>query len=409
MSVFDDLKTRGLIYQHTDEDKLKDALDNQHITLFLGVDPTGDSLHVGHLAGYMTLTRLAHAGHKVIALFGGGTALIGDPSGRAEDRVLMDRDTIEENTERLKKQLQTFVELDGTHGWTVDNYEWLSGLELIPFLRDIGSKFRVNDMVKAEGYRERLERESGLSFLEFSYQLMQAYDYLKLYEDHNCTLQMGGSDQWGNIVAGVSLIRRSAGKEVHAFTIPLLTTADGKKMGKTEAGAVWLDAEKTPPYEFYQYWINVDDADVERFLKIFTFLDSKEIAELAQLTGADTNHAKERLAFEVTAFVHGEEAAQQAQKTSSGVFGGAGDTSSLPTSEISSGELDEGMNIIDFLITINARASRSEARRLIEQGGVYVADTSVESIERVITLDDFSKNELIIRFGKKKHRRVVLV
>lgn len=405
MAIFEELQQRGLIYQSTDEDRLKNALDNEKLTVYLGADPTATSLHVGSLVPYMTLAHLKRAGHKVITLVGGGTAMIGDPSGKSEDRVQMDRELIEKNTAHLQKQISALVELDHM----VDNYEWLSKLELVPFLRDIGSKFRVNDMIKAEGYRQRLERETGLSFLEFSYQLMQAYDYMRLYEDHECNVQIGGSDQWGNIIAGVSLIRKVKGVDVHAFTAPLLTTASGKKMGKTESGAVWLDPKKTSPYEFYQYWINVDDADVERFLKIFTFLDLNEIAELAKLTGADIREAKQRLAFEVTSIVHGEDEAQKAREASAGAFGSEGNTASLPTSEISRGELEDGLNIVDFLITANACTSRSEARRLVEQGGVYVNEAQIASLDHVVTEDDFENRELTLRTGKKKHRRVVLL
>ena len=400
MTLFEELKERGLIFQSTDEARLQDALDNKKLTVYLGIDPTGDSIHIGHLTVYMILAHLKRAGHKVVALVGGGTAMIGDPSGKAEDRVQMDRSVIEDNTARLQDQINQLVEIDQM----VDNYDWLSKLELVPFLRDIGSKFRVNEMIKAEGYKQRLDRESGLSFLEFSYQLMQAYDYLRLNEDYNCNMQIGGSDQWGNIVSGVSLIRRVNGEEVYAFTAPLLTTADGKKMGKTEGGAVWIDPDKTTPYEFYQYWINVDDADVEKFLKIFTFLDLAEIEELSQLKGADIRQAKEKLAFEVARFVHGEESAQKARETSGGVFGEGGSTDELPTVEISIGD---GMNVLDVLVEAQAVGSKSEARRLLEQGGVYVNEESVDG-ERTITPEDFKEGELILRIGKKKYHKVIL-
>lgn len=401
MSIFEELKNRGVIYQSTNEEKLQKALDNEALTVFLGVDPTADSLHVGHLATYMILAHLQKAGHSVITLVGGGTAMVGDPSGKQEDRPLLQREHIEENVAHLQDQISRLITLDGTKGRMVDNYDWLSGLELIPFLRDIGTSFRVNEMIKAEGYKERLERETGLSFLEFSYQLMQAYDYLKLYGDFGCSLQIGGSDQWGNIVAGVSLIRKKKGKDVHAFTVPLLTTSDGKKMGKSVGGAVWLDGEKVSPYEFYQYWINVTDEDVIRFLKIFTFLPLEEIDQLAKLQGADIRKAKERLAYEVTSFVHGEDAAKKAQETSSGVFGGNGETEELPVVQVSVGD---GIDILELLISIVD--SKSEARRLVEQGGISINEEVIQ-LGRIIKREDFSDGELLLRIGKKKYYRVL--
>ncbi len=409
MSIFNDLDQRGLIHQHTDRQRLKEALEGEPLTLYAGFDPSADSLHVGSLTLLMTLARLERAGHQVIALVGGGTAFVGDPSGRGSERELMDEATIRQNAAKLKQQIGKFVTMGEQkgQGLMVDNADWLSELELIPFLREIGSTFRVNEMIKAEGYRERLERASGLSFLEFSYQLLQAYDYLCLYQRRHCTLQVGGSDQWGNISAGVSLVRKKSGAEVHAFTIPLLTTADGKKMGKTAGGAVWLDPERTSPYDFYQYWINVADADVEKFLRIYTFLPLDEITELTQARGPALQQVKRRLADEVTAIVHGSEAAAQAREAAAAAFAGGEDRSGMPTVEISSSDLGDGLEAPDFLFQIKAVGSRSEARRLIEQGGAYLNDRRLE-LDDTITLGDFADGELSFRQGKKKYLRVVL-
>lgn len=404
MTIFEELKERGLIYQSTDEVKLKSALDNQKLTAYLGVDATADSAHIGHLVPLIILSHLERSGHNVVLLVGGGTAMIGDPSGRSDERVQIERSVIEVNAQKISEQIKRFA----SSAQMVDNYDWLSKLELVPFLRDIGSKFRVNDMIKAEGYKERLERESGLSFLEFSYQLMQAYDFLKLHEDHGCDMQIGGSDQWGNIVAGVSLVRKVKGEEVHAFTAPLLTTSDGKKMGKTVGGAVWLDSEKTSPYEFYQYWINVSDEDVSKFLKIFTFLSLEEIAEFEQLSGPDIRVAKEKLAFEVTKLVHGEDEAKKVEDASRSAFGSGGDDSALPTIEVFSSVFGREMNVIDFLMATKVLESRGEARRLVEQGGVYINDKSMDSLESVVTQDHFSDDELMLRLGKKRHYKVVI-
>ena len=409
MSLYSELTARGLIDQHTDEDQLIHALESDTVTVYLGFDPTGDSLHVGHLAAIMTLARLQQHGHNIIALVGGGTAQIGDPSGKARDRELLDRETVRTNAEALKAQLQRFITFDDTKkGVMVDNSEWLSDLPLVPFLRDIGSQFRVNEMIKAEGYKERLERESGLSFLEFSYQLMQAYDFLQLYDDRGCTMQIGGSDQWGNISAGVSLIRRLRSDDVHAFTVPLVTTAQGKKMGKTADGTIWLDPNRTSPYELYQYWINVDDRDVPRFLRLCTFLSLEQIDELSRYEGPDIRIAKEKLAFEVTAQVHGNDEAERARDASRALFHGsdAGAEETAPTTEITSEEISRGLPIHELVVRADLADSKSEVRRLIQQGGLFLNEEQIRDHQYIVDQSDLGNGTALLRRGKKRYCRV---
>ncbi len=341
-NVFETLQERGFVKQFTDESALRDALNNGSATFYVGFDPTASSLHCGSLMPIMAMAHLQRAGHKPIAIIGGGTTMIGDPSGRTKERDLLPIETIVANGEGILAQLQRYLNLDGKAGLFLNNADWLLPLNYIEFLRDIGKHFRVNEMIKAEAYRARLEREEGLSFIEFNYQLLQAYDFMHLAKTHDCTLQMGGDDQWGNILAGVDLTRRIVRKTAHGLTFPLLTTASGAKMGKTADGAIWLDANRTSPYDFYQYWINCDDRDVARFLAYFTFLPMDEVRRLGALEGADLRGAKEVLAFEATKLCHGESAAQEAQNAAKAAFGGAGDLSSVPTTEIETTRLETG-------------------------------------------------------------------
>jgi len=382
-NVYDILKQRGFVSQVTDEEGVRDAFAEKQITAYVGFDPTGDSLHVGNLLGLMALAHLQRAGHRPIAIIGDGTAMIGDPSGKTEMRKMLSKKQIEANAERIKAQVGKYIELDGKSGLAVHNASWLLELNYVDFLREIGRHFSVNRMLTAEAYKMRLE--TGLSFIEFNYQVLQAYDFLKLYQDTGCTVQLGGDDQWGNIVAGVDLVRRIERAEVEGITWPLLTTAGGQKMGKTAAGAIWLDAEKTSPYDFYQYWINVDDRDVKRFLLYYTFLSIDEIKQLAKLQGADIRKAKEVLAFEATKITHGQQEAEQARKAAQTAFRGAGDDiSAMPASAI----------------------AKSEARRLIQQGGAYVNQVRIESIDAVLSDKDLDDQALIMRAGKKRHHRV---
>jgi tyrosyl-tRNA synthetase len=357
----------------------------------------------------MAMAHLQRAGHTPIAIIGGGTTMVGDPSGKTEMRQMMSREVIEANGVCLLEQLKRYLDLSDGRGVFLDNTEWLMPLNYIEFLRDIGRHFRVNEMIRAEAYRQRLEREEGLSFIEFNYQLLQAYDFLHLFQKHGCVLQLGGDDQWGNILAGVDLIRRTEGQTVHALTFPLLTTASGEKMGKTAGGAVWLDANRTSPYEFYQYWINTDDRDVERFLAYFTFLPITEVRRLGRLTGAESRNAKEVLAYEVTKLAHGETEAGKARAASHAAFGGEGiDLSAIPTSEVESDRLAEGISIIALFHEVGLATSRGEARRLIQQGGAYINGEQVSGIDAIVTQEDLDGEGIMLRSGKKRHHRVIV-
>lgn len=404
-NVYDILKQRGFVSQVTDENAVRDAFAAKQITAYIGFDPTSDSLHVGNLLGLMALAHLQRQGHRPIAIIGDGTAMIGDPSGKTEMRKMLSKEDIRANAEHIKAQVGKYIQLDGESGLAVHNASWLLELNYVDFLREIGRHFSVNRMLAAEAYKIRLE--TGLSFIEFNYQVLQAYDFLRLYQDYGCTMQLGGDDQWGNIVAGVDLVRRVESAEVEGITWPLLTTAGGEKMGKTAAGAVWLDAAKTSPYDFYQYWINVDDRDVRRFLAYYTFLPMDEIERLAKLQGADIRKAKEILAFEATQITHGQKETEQARKAAQTAFQGAGDDiTAMPASAVSRERLQRGIPAVELFAETGLVSSKSEARRLIQQGGAYVNHVRIESIDSVLSDKDFDDQALILRAGKKRYHRV---
>jgi len=408
MNVFESLVERGFINHVSNDTAVPMVLNNKQIIFYAGFDPSADSLHVGSLSLIMLMAHLERAGHTPMILIGGGTALIGDPSGKTEDRQMLDEEAIHANADAISEQIGRFFTEPIE---TVNNAEWIADKGYIEFLREVGSHFRVNEMIKAEGYRQRLERESGLSFLEFSYQLIQGYDFLHLHREHGCRLQVGGSDQWGNIAAGISLTRRVDGAEVYGFTIPLLTTANGKKMGKTESGTVWISAERTSPYDFYQYWINVADADVGRFLRIYTFLPIDEIVELEQKHGAEIREAKNRLAFEVTRLTHGEEEAKKARDAAKHLFAdGAEDAvESVPTKEIKRQKLEEGVDIKELFVIADLAESKSEARRFISDGGAAVNDAVVHDPTKVINSNFLKDDILLLRRGKKRYVRLKAV
>jgi len=405
-NAYDVLKERGFVEQVSDEEGLRAALEHP-IACYIGYDPSASSFHAGNLLTIMALAHLQRHGHRTIALVGGGTGMVGDPTGRTEMRRLLNPQRIQAHLEALKKQLQRYLDFGEGRALMVNNADWLLPLKYIEFLRDIGVHFSVNRMLAAESYKVRLE--AGLSFLEFNYQLLQAYDFLYLYRHYHCLLQMGGNDQWGNILAGVDLIRRAADAQTYALTFPLLTTASGAKMGKTAAGAVWLDAERLPAYEYYQFWINVEDADVVRFLRIYTFLPLEEIAELGKLKGAEIRRAKGVLAFEATRLTHGEEAAEAAREATRSLFGGSGTGDAVPGTELAQDELGQGIPAAELFVRAGLARSRSEARRLIAQGGAYINERQVASVEQVVTLDDLRGDGLLLRAGKKRYHRVSIV
>lgn len=408
MGVFEELKSRGLIAQMTNEEKIKDLLNNNKINFYIGFDPTADSLHVGHFVQIMVMSHMQKAGHIPIALFGGGTGMIGDPSGKSDMRKMLTRETINHNIECFKKQMSRLIDFSNNKAIMVNNSDWLSDLNYINFLRDIGICFSVNRMLSFECYKQRLEK--GLSFFELNYMLMQSYDFLVLNRKYNCILELGGDDQWSNIIGGVELIRKKDSKEAYGMTFTLLTTSEGKKMGKTESGAVWLDSEKTSPYEFYQYWRNVDDADVVNCLKILTFLPLGEIDELAKLKGSEINKAKEILAYEVTKLIHGEEEATKAQETAKALFTSKTDTDNMPSTQIDRTIFDSNkISIIDLLVNLKLVSSKGEARRLINQGGISINGEKVLTISESVTLKQFAnKGYIIIKKGKKVYHKVTI-
>lgn len=410
MSIYDILEERGFVRQCSNELLLRELLTRSKVTYYVGFDPTADSLHIGSLMPIMAMAHLQRAGHIPIAIIGGGTTRIGDPSGKTELRRMMSQTEIELNGVKILEQLDRYLELDGKKGTFVNNADWLLSLKYIEFLRDIGRYFKVNEMIKVEAYRQRLEREEGLTFIEFNYQLLQAYDFLILFERYGCTLQMGGDDQWGNILAGIDLVRRVKGGATYALTFPLITTARGHKMGKTEAGTIWLDATKTSPYEFYQYWVNTDDRDVKRFLAYFTFLTMSEIEELSELQGSEIRKAKEILAFEATKLTHGIEEAEKARSASQAAFAKAGDDdlSAIPTTRMKKEQFVAGVLVVELFCEAGLTPTRSAARRLIEQGGAYVNDNKVASVDAIIKEDALENNSLLLRFGKKQYCRVVV-
>ena len=405
-SALETLKTRGFIQQCTDVEGLSKLMDESPIAFYEGTDPTGGSLHIGHMVPYFAFRHLRDAGHKGIALLGGGTARIGDPSGKSEVRKMLTYEQLDENTESIKVQLDKFVSFDGKTAWTVNNKDWLANLNYIDFLRDIGCHFSVNRMLSFEAYKIRLE--TGLSFIEFNYQLLQSYDFLELYRRYGCRLQIGGDDQWGNIVAGVDLIRRMEGAEVFGLTFPLICTSDGKKMGKTEKGAIFLDPAKTSPYEFFQYWRNMQDQDILRFLLMFTFLPEQECRALCA-PDKNPNEAKERLAWEVTALIHGKDEADKALSGAKAAFGGGGDKSAMPRAELSRARFEAGYNIVDLFFDAGLVPSKNEGRRLVQQGGAFVSgkDGELSAINDTAALIGADKlnaeGELILRAGKKRY------
>lgn len=408
-NIFETLQERGFVQQCTNEENVSRILSGKQITYYVGFDPTADSLHAGSLVPIMAMAHLQRAGHKPIAIIGGGTTMIGDPTDKTEMRPMISLDQIEKNGVCILKQLQRYLNLDNTEGMFLNNAEWLVPLNYLEFLRDIGKHFRVNEMIKVEGYRQRLERELGLSFLEFNYQLLQAYDYLCLFKKYECVFQLGGDDQWGNILAGIELVRRIEGERVHGLTFPLLTTATGAKMGKTAGGAVWLDSTRTSPYEFYQYWVNVDDRDVERFLAYFTFLPMDEVKRLGSLEHDTIREAKAVLAYETTKLAHGTSEADKAQKASKGAFGGGGlDLEAMPTTTIPAERLNIGIPIMELFHEVGLSSSRSEARRLIQQGGANINEKQYNTIDVVVDSTFLDDNSLLLRAGKKRYHRVVL-
>lgn len=398
-NVLDVLKARGYLKQTVYEDELYQLLGNESVAFYTGYDPTADSLHVGHFVTLMAMAHMQQAGHRPIVLIGGGTAMIGDPSGRTDMRSMMTRETIAHNVECFKKQMSRFIDVSDGKAIFVDNGDWLLGLNYIDFLRDIGANFSVNKMLTAECYKQRLEK--GLTFLEFNYMLMQGYDFLHLNREYNCVLELGGDDQWSNMLAGVDLVRRKEGKKAYAATFSLLTTSEGKKMGKTQKGAVWLDANKTSPFDFFQYWRNVEDDRVDVCMKLLTFMPLEEIAELTAHHDERMNAAKERLAYEVTKIVHGEEIADQVLKQVRASF--STDVSNMPVVEISAPG-----NIIDILVKCGQAKSNGEARRLVEGGGVSVDDNKVDSIAFALPQETLDKGEFVLHKGKKVHLRVVI-
>ena len=401
-TVFDVLQERGFVEQVTDEAELRELLRGK-VTCYIGFDPTASSFHVGNLVPIMALAHMQRQRHRPITLVGGGTGLVGDPSGKDQMRQILTYEEIGRNAEQQKEQFARFLDFSEGRALLLNNADWLTKLNYVDFLRDIGVHFSVNRMLAAESVKIRLE--TGLSFIEFNYQLLQAYDFWHLFKHYECVIQMGGSDQWGNIVAGIDLIRRLEGKQAYGITFPLIMTADGKKMGKTEKGAVWLDPERTSPYDYYQFWINTDDRDVKRFLPLFTFLPIEEVQEYGRLEGADLRKAKEVLAYEATKIVHGEEEAQRAREASMAFFGGqGGKEEQVPTTMKERAIFEKGVPAFKLFETVGLCSSGSEARRLIEQGGAYINDRRVDRFDEIVTLDEFSEhNRMLLRAGKKKY------
>ena len=407
MTLYDELVARGLIAQVTDEEEIKDLINNGKATFYIGFDPTADSLHVGHFMALCLMKRLQMAGNKPIALIGGGTAMIGDPSGRTDMRQMMTPETIQHNCDCFKKQMSRFIDFSEGKALMVNNADWLMDLNYIDVLREVGAHFSVNRMLTAECYKQRMEK--GLSFLEFNYMIMQSYDFYTLYQKYGCNMEFGGDDQWSNMLGGTELIRRKLGKDAYAMTINLLLNSEGKKMGKTQSGAVWLDPEKTSPFDFFQYWRNVADSDVLKCIRMLTFLPLEEIDAMESWEGAQLNQAKEILAFELTKLVHGEEEATKAREASHALFAGGGDSAHMPTVELSAADFADGdMDILALLVKTELAPSRSDARRAVEQGGVSVADEKVTDIKTAYNADSFGADGLVVKRGKKKFVKVVV-
>ena len=407
MTLYDELVARGLIAQVTDEAEIKDLINNGKATFYIGFDPTADSLHVGHFMALCLMKRLQMAGNKPIALIGGGTAMIGDPSGRTDMRQMMTPETIQHNCDCFKKQMSRFIDFSDGKALMVNNADWLMDLNYIDVLREVGAHFSVNRMLTAECYKQRMEK--GLSFLEFNYMIMQSYDFYTLYQKYGCNMEFGGDDQWSNMLGGTELIRRKLGKDAYAMTINLLLNSEGKKMGKTQSGAVWLDPNKTSPFDFFQYWRNVSDADVLKCIRMLTFLPLEEIDAMESWEGAQLNQAKEILAFELTKLVHGEEEANKAKEASHALFAGGGDSAHMPTLELTAAAFADGdLDILALLVKAELAPSRSDARRAVQQGGVSVADEKVTDIQTTYGADAFGADGLVVKRGKKKFVKIVL-
>ena len=406
MTVYDELVARGLIAQVTNEEEIKKMINNGEAVFYIGFDPTADSLHVGHFMALCLMKRLQMAGNKPIALIGGGTAMIGDPSGRTDMRQMMTKETIDHNVECFKKQMSRFIDFSDGKALLVNNADWLLDLNYVDVLREVGACFSVNNMLRAECYKQRMEK--GLSFLEFNYMIMQSYDFYALYQKYGCNMQFSGNDQWSNMLGGTELIRRKLGKDAHAMTITLLLNSEGKKMGKTQSGAVWLDPNKTSPFDFYQYWRNVGDDDVMKCIRMLTFLPLEEIDAMADWEGSQLNKAKEILAYELTKLVHGEEEAEKAQTAARALFSQGGDAANMPTCTLTAEDLVDGsIDILGLLVKAELAATRSEARRNVTQGGVTLDGEKVTDIKASYTLDDFKGEGLVLKRGKKKFKKIV--
>ena len=407
MTLYDELVARGLIAQVTDEAEIKDLINNGKATFYIGFDPTADSLHVGHFMALCLMKRLQMAGNKPIALIGGGTAMIGDPSGRTDMRQMMTPETIQHNCDCFKKQMSRFIDFSDGKALMVNNADWLMDLNYIDVLREVGAHFSVNRMLTAECYKQRMEK--GLSFLEFNYMIMQSYDFYTLYQKYGCNMEFGGDDQWSNMLGGTELIRRKLGKDAYAMTINLLLNSEGKKMGKTQSGAVWLDPNKTSPFDFFQYWRNVSDADVLKCIRMLTFLPLEEIDAMESWEGAQLNQAKEILAFELTKLVHGEEEANKAKEASHALFAGGGDSAHMPTLELTAADFADGdLDILALLVKAELAPSRSDARRAVQQGGVSVADEKITDIQTTCNADSFGADGLMVKRGKKKFVKIIV-
>ncbi len=407
MGIYEELQARGLLAQLTDEAQIRDLINNGKATFYIGFDPTADSLHVGHFMALCLMKRLQEAGNKPIALIGGGTAMIGDPSGRTDMRSMMTKETIAHNCECFKKQMSRFIDFSEGKALMVNNADWLLDLNYVEFIREVGACFSVNNMLRAECYKQRMEK--GLSFLEFNYMIMQSYDFLELYKRYGCNMQFGGDDQWSNMLGGTDLIRRKLGKDAYAMTITLLMNSEGKKMGKTQKGAVWLDPNKTTPFEFYQYWRNVDDADVLKFLRMLTFLPLEQIEEMDHWEGSQLNEAKEILAYELTNLVHGEEEAGKAKEASRALFAGGTSSENMPSVTLKDEDFKDGkIDILGILVSGGLAASRSEARRAVEQGGVCVKGEKVSDIKTSYTREEIAAEEFIVKKGKKSFKKIMV-
>ena len=398
-NVFDELKERGLIAQCTHEEEIRKILGEEKITFYIGFDPTADSLHIGHFMQLVVMKHMQNAGHRPIILLGGGTTMVGDPTGKSDMRPMITPEIIQNNADNFKVQMSKFIDFSDNKAIMVNNADWLMGLNYIDFLREVGVHYSVNRMLTAECFKTRMEK--GLTFLEFNYMLMQGYDFYKLNKDYGCLMEFGGDDQWSNILGGIELIRKKEGKQAYGMTFTLLTTSEGKKMGKTEKGALWLDPEKVSPYDFYQYWRNVDDKDVIRLLKLVTFLPLEQIAEYEKLEGQELNKVKCILAYEVTKMVHGEEEAKKANDAAMAIFKGGNDTSNMPSATVSKSDIENGINILDLLVSVNLVASKSEGRRLVQQNGIAINGEKVTAVDAVINSDFFNDGEMVIKKGKK--------